>query len=98
MGDSGLKHWVSDHLYELLGFSEDALVAYVITLAKRAANIGGLVGQLEAQVGASDSRLQRIVQRMSRHEYSPIQHTYGRRWHSLRGCWGFVVLHPGYLT
>lgn len=50
MADKELREWVSDQLYALVGFSEDALVGYVITLAKRASGTAGLTSQLEGQV------------------------------------------------
>lgn len=50
MADKELREWVSDQLYALVGFSEDALVGYVITLAKRASGTAGLASQLEGQV------------------------------------------------
>ncbi len=50
MADKQLKDWVSDQLYALLGFSEDALASYIISLAKRASGVAGLSSQLEGQV------------------------------------------------
>lgn len=51
MGDRELSRWVSDSLHDVLGFSENSTVQYVIAMARRAAKSGqgaaGLLIQLQ---------------------------------------------------
>ena len=51
MVDRPLRRWVGDQLMTLLGFTENHLTDYVVTLAKSAKNPAALLGKLhEADV------------------------------------------------
>ncbi|KAF3438116.1 hypothetical protein FNV43_RR20872 [Rhamnella rubrinervis] len=52
--ESGLKTWVSDKLMSLLGYSQPAVVQYVIGISKQATSPADMVSKLE-EVGLSSS-------------------------------------------
>ncbi|OMO84112.1 hypothetical protein COLO4_22215 [Corchorus olitorius] len=67
--ESELRTWVSDKLFSLLGYSQPAIVQFVIQLAKKAKSPADLLGELEAYVpSSSDSRLfaQQLFDRIPR--------------------------------
>ncbi|CAI5989234.1 unnamed protein product [Closterium sp. NIES-64] len=43
-----LKTWVSDQLYQILGYSESSLVTFVIALAKRSSSVSALTSSLSS--------------------------------------------------
>ncbi|CAI5949617.1 unnamed protein product [Closterium sp. NIES-65] len=43
-----LKTWVSDQLYQILGYSESSLVSFVIALAKRSSSVSALTSSLSS--------------------------------------------------
>ncbi|CAN1351274.1 Pre-mRNA-splicing factor ATP-dependent RNA helicase DEAH1 [Linum perenne] len=47
MGDASLKTWVSDKLISILGYSQGAIVQYIIGLTKEAKSPADIVGKLE---------------------------------------------------
>ncbi|KYQ89599.1 DEAD/DEAH box helicase [Tieghemostelium lacteum] len=59
-----LKNWVSDNLYEILGYREDLLEEFVISLGKKAKNVKSFLDTLYEQQFPKDEKSERFASQL----------------------------------